>query len=339
MPPLTKSPTSILFKLKHWLTLPEAAKHLSGICGEEITESDVLHYAALGHLKLSVTFDTPTWAHYCHVVHYDVAKLEDDIAKNKYPEILNWREYPSGMELISLNLGEGKFLNVENNYLSINGLFDLPKFGSAWVKVEQKWRNLTGEPQVDKQKHDGTFLEGYGGVIYRLKDGINFSHYQENYLAQQRDLKRQIAEKNIGKENAEILLNQLAEEREAFLKETHKADLPKDSILVVRTDALREFEQLISDNDHDKNTPPKTHGNTERHAQKREQILGAAFAVLARWPEECRDTKGDPIASKIASMIDAKADLFWPDAKPPLEIDSIAEHLRDWIKKANSRRK
>ena len=47
---------SKLFKLKEWLTVPDAARHLSIAFGEEVSEPDVLRLALDGHLKLSVNF-------------------------------------------------------------------------------------------------------------------------------------------------------------------------------------------------------------------------------------------------------------------------------------------
>jgi|GEM_PF-1820961 hypothetical protein len=47
---------SKLFELKEWLTIPEAAKHLSGILKEEVTEANVLRLAIDGHLKPSIRF-------------------------------------------------------------------------------------------------------------------------------------------------------------------------------------------------------------------------------------------------------------------------------------------
>ena len=47
---------SKLFKLKEWLTVPDAARHLSIVFGEEVSEADVLRLALDGHLKLSVYF-------------------------------------------------------------------------------------------------------------------------------------------------------------------------------------------------------------------------------------------------------------------------------------------
>ena len=47
---------SKLFKLKKWLTIPETAKHLSIMFGEEVQEADVLRLGLDRHLKLSVNF-------------------------------------------------------------------------------------------------------------------------------------------------------------------------------------------------------------------------------------------------------------------------------------------
>ena len=45
-----------LFKLKKWLTVPETARHLSIVFGEEVSEADVLRFTLDRHLKLSVNF-------------------------------------------------------------------------------------------------------------------------------------------------------------------------------------------------------------------------------------------------------------------------------------------
>ena len=42
--------------LKEWLTIPDAAQHLSIMFSEEVKEADVLRLALDGHLRLSVNF-------------------------------------------------------------------------------------------------------------------------------------------------------------------------------------------------------------------------------------------------------------------------------------------
>ena len=49
----------LLYKLREWLTVPDAAEHLSIAFGEEVTEAEVLHLALDGHLTLSVNFVIP----------------------------------------------------------------------------------------------------------------------------------------------------------------------------------------------------------------------------------------------------------------------------------------
>lgn len=44
----------LLYRLKKWLTVPDAAAHLSIAFGEEVTEADVLRLGLDGHLTLSV---------------------------------------------------------------------------------------------------------------------------------------------------------------------------------------------------------------------------------------------------------------------------------------------
>jgi hypothetical protein len=71
---LNRSARSKIFKLKPWLTLPEAAKHLSGVCGEEVTEAHILRLALDGHLKLSVLFTSNALAKLGRVLTFDAVE-------------------------------------------------------------------------------------------------------------------------------------------------------------------------------------------------------------------------------------------------------------------------
>ncbi len=48
--------------LKKWLTVPETARRLAIIFGEEVSEADVLRLALDGHLRLSINFVNSTKA-------------------------------------------------------------------------------------------------------------------------------------------------------------------------------------------------------------------------------------------------------------------------------------
>jgi hypothetical protein len=68
---LTNSSPSKLFKLKKWLTLSEASRHLTGVCGEEVTEADILLLALEKHLIISVNFVNHAYAKLRKVVYFD----------------------------------------------------------------------------------------------------------------------------------------------------------------------------------------------------------------------------------------------------------------------------
>ena len=78
----------------------------------------------------------------------------------------------------------------------------------------------------------------------------------------------------------------------------------------------------------------KTHGNTEVHALKREQVLGAALAVLSAFPEECKNNSGEIVGSKVARLVDQKSlSLFdTKDGDPPMSLDSISRLINKWLK-------
>ncbi|WP_157198073.1 hypothetical protein [Methylomonas sp. DH-1] len=58
---MEKLKPSKIFKLKRFLTLPEAAQRLSVGLGEEVKETDILQFALDGHLTLSVNFVNTTY--------------------------------------------------------------------------------------------------------------------------------------------------------------------------------------------------------------------------------------------------------------------------------------
>ncbi len=83
-----------------------------------------------------------------------------------------------------------------------------------------------------------------------------------------------------------------------------------------------------------KESEAKSNAYTERHAANRAEVLGAALAVLAAWPEQCRSKEGKVQGAKIASLVDEKSGLLWPDTgEAPLKKEKIAEFVNSWIKK------
>lgn len=96
------------------------------------------------------------------------------------------------------------------------------------------------------------------------------------------------------------------------------------------------FEQeYVSDNKEQLAASRNTeHGNTKIFSAKREEILGAAMTILSKWPDQCKNSSGKIQATKLRTLIEEKALLFWPETgSPPLKTEPIEKLLRSWLKK------
>ncbi|ECI3932528.1 hypothetical protein AHW90_03605 [Salmonella enterica subsp. enterica] len=72
----------------------------------------------------------------------------------------------------------------------------------------------------------------------------------------------------------------------------------------------------------------KVHGNAERHATNREQVLKVAIGVLADYPDDCRGPKKDPSPEKWTAAILKHAKDY-----PPLFLgkESIEKNLEEAV--------
>ncbi len=332
---MIKTTSSKLLKLKKWLTLPNVAKHLSIAYGEEVTEADILRWGLDGHLKLSVYFKDTVYGTKGYLKE-NTELCEVLLARGPIQE-------PVLRAIALINESFSKYVFVESEEERVEpiseGVFDLPMIGGERKYIEREWQELIDGPKENSKCLEEVIIEDDKGNVYALKEVFDDNEHfikspVEDEQERLKEFEKEWFEKKIPQRN--------------YSNYYPAYGLPLDSVLVVRIEALKAFELFINDESEsnatiqvDTKSPvvnAKPNGHEERHAKKREQILGAAFAVLAKWPEECRDKKGEPVASKIAAMIDAKADLFWPSAQPPLVTDSIEDHLRVWIKKVYSRK-
>ena len=231
---MNKPAGSKLFKFKDWVTLPDAAKHLSGVCDEEVTEADTLQFALEGHLKLSVNF----------VNNVIVAR------KILFPIC-------SGTDLVR-NRDE-RLISFGGEVKTISGVWDLPMDGGERLDVEHEYQRLTGGPAVTR-KQSMAFVKGTSGEIWQLQERFGYAEHDADLKAHRDELKQLVTRKSIDLEKGKELMMRYYKQMEPFrvrvalLPESEYCyyypakNLPQDSILVVRTEALREFEQLIANN-------------------------------------------------------------------------------------------
>ena len=255
---------SKLFNLREWLTVGDAARHLSIVFGEEVTAADVLRLGLDGQLKLSVNFVNHTKARCGKVVGYDETEWQE------YPEewvdsLPNIPEEAKGKPITvmrSLNIDDERFLNLSDEITTLRGVWDLPMIGNENLDIEHEYQNMTGGPAVTLQNLEGTFVERRDGEMCKLQESFDNKEFQAGSTAELNKLKYRFMDMMLldpsaeGAAEAEALLDQYKENRKAFLKKqsTRPAKecyypaggLPKDAVIVVRTEVLRELEQSMN---------------------------------------------------------------------------------------------
>lgn len=294
-----------LFNLKEWLTLADAARHLAIVFGEDVTEADVLRLALDGHLRLSVDFVNHARARCGKVARYTEAELVAAIESGTLPDDLKWMKLPrdlaaavrgeSGGEevthLMSLRIDDDRYLTLGDDVTTLRGVWDLPMIGGEQLDMKHQYQMLTGGPSVTLETLDGAFVEGRDGRICQLQEDFDDNEYQAGSSAQLERLKQHIASNGIEGAEAESLLNRHKEQRKEFLEKRREkpakenyypaGGLPKDAVIVVRTEALREFERQSTDE-----PLPASHAHVSDKLAKMNQ------ASTKFWSNADRDDRG-----------------------------------------------
>ena len=209
---------SKLFKLKEWLTLEEAARHLSILFAEAVTVADVLRLGLDRHLTLSVDFVNHAQAELGRVLPFkDVPKMKmPPMRRDGTPGLEEWT-FPDGVciEKVDKVTDDTLFVHFEKETMTIDGIWDIEMLGAERIDIENRFQSLTSGPAVQLINMDGTFVSRANGTWASLQD----------------QFEDEIVEDSAGKESR--------------IKGSYYPanGLPKDSALIVRTDALRSFEK------------------------------------------------------------------------------------------------
>jgi hypothetical protein len=232
-----------LLKLKQWLTVADAAHHLSILFGDDVSEADVLRLALDGHLTLSVDFVNGARGRCGPAVRNEDAKRT---IREEDPE--DWvhltKATSPGEKVLShwlpgLPLGDGSVLEYDQKAVLIDGVWDLTMLGHERLEIEQKYQFLTGGPEVDRSFQDGPL----DTPIVSREGGI---------------------------------FCQLQEPREAAEHHFPSRGLPDDSVFVVKTSALHDLEARLSEPDQIAEKPLK---QRERNTLL---VIIAALAKMAK---------------------------------------------------------
>lgn len=162
---------SKLFKLKEWVTIPDAARHLSQIVNEPVSEADILQMALDGHLKISVNFPNRARARIGRVIPYkDVPRKELSTLDGKgtvtYLDGYPLNDSPEG----AMPDSETPFIHFQKEVVSIDGIWDLAMQGNERFDIEFDLQQLIGGPEVTMMNLEGTFLNRSDGTWAALQE-------------------------------------------------------------------------------------------------------------------------------------------------------------------------
>lgn len=294
---------SKLFSLKAWVTLPDAAAHLSAVFGESVAEADVLQLALDGHLTLSVHFVNHTRANPGRIV------PADEIGWTELPPISNDENAPPIHIPDGLHIEGGRWVKLERRIVTLDGIWDLPMIGSEALDVEHEYQRLTNGPSVTLVGIEGAFVQGESGVMCRLCESFDDNEFEPGSSARLRKLERQELINAMTPEEAVEIREKFKLERTRFCEKMKSMDehnryypaagLPADSVLVVRTSNLTSFIQRVSESPEREARPLS---NKERESLQKQ--IGALALLLAEKNGRYKKSDG-PNANAIADDVTA----------------------------------
>ncbi|MBS0339213.1 MAG: hypothetical protein JSS56_01715 [Proteobacteria bacterium] len=183
---------SKLLRLREWLTVEEAARHLSIMFGEEVSEADVLRLGLDGHLRLSVHFVNHANARRGRVSRYTREAMDAILASGEQPTDLEWNTLPQEwvtgnpkfpeaarerpvVYLASLNLDDERYLTLDDETTTIRGVWDLVMVGAECLDIEHKYQMLIGGPAVTLETLAGVFVQQADDEIWQVQERLDQS--------------------------------------------------------------------------------------------------------------------------------------------------------------------
>ena len=212
-----------LFSLREWLTVPETAKHLTILFGEEVAEADVLRLALDGRLSLSLNIVNPIPAKKGSVVLASTVPMTAE---------LEYRKEKLGDRFKEALV----FVPADNEIVEIDGIFsfDLRRCGGIKTHVFMHHQHLTRGPMPKGRLPSQRWDEEYElGVVAEAGDGQLFQLQNRHVFGL------------LGTIYALLRHQTWVDYRTVWI--TPLSWLPQDDTrLVVRTGTLREFEATLN---------------------------------------------------------------------------------------------
>lgn len=306
----------LINKMK-WVTVLDAAKELSGsLENVDVTEADILRLSLDGHLKLSVNFVNPVKARrgrfigfensaWCELTPEMTAKLSNTHPEYKKEQKIHTEtsNFPPGQKITplgTLGLNDEVSITLDEAVIELHDVYDLLMIGNERKDIENKYQHLNGGPLVTVRGVEGIFVQK-GSEIFQLQEHRNNDDTQPGSAAQLQKLKERISNQNIDDVKAKEIIDKFNLDRMDFASKLFSEEeylcyfparsLPKDGVLVVRTDELQEliksalYTTTYKEVDPPKMSKPVGHLNHDLEFQQRANAIAAGlFSSSGRSP-------------------------------------------------------
>ena len=290
-----------LFNLKQWLTVEDAAKHLSIVFGESVSMADVFQLALDQQLTLSVNFVNGAHGRPGVLVPIEEAQYKE---ASMLPGGDLFRLY--GGPRLSTNGVETHILQLEKSVTRLTGVWDLPMIGGERGEVEQMYQQLTGGPDATDVPMDGAFVQSSNGQLFQLQDDYEDNEHIGGSRASLEAIESHIKTMRIKTADSEKLLIQHMEDRKKFLEDRKSnpltrsfyagGGLPVDAVFVVCIEALQDLEKSANGEA----------GSAEKPLTNRER--DTLLTIIAALCKEARIDYTKP--AKAAGLIQSMAALM-----------------------------
>ena len=282
-----------LFKLKNWLTIQEAAKHLTSVFTESVTEADVLRLALDEQLKLSVNFVNPVLVNLGTVVKKEAVPYNDVVGRNGQ----TYRTFISRQHVS--DDGDIYIFDAKDPAYTLRGICDVPMEEGFRLEVERRYQNLNNGPKVTTRWEQGLLIEAGG------KEDCQFAWLSDEAATPDVDdsaasfLSEQLAASPLSvAEQMDFVIKTLE-----IMRRTSRfcivKRIPEDTVLVVRRNEMTNFIASLND------APADTKLLMERRQESTYLNTIAVLLELIQTPKPDRGSAADVIKEMVENYKDA----------------------------------
>lgn len=226
------SPNKIL-QFKQWLTLDDAAKQLSTMLDDEVTDADILQLCLERQLTLSVHLINQAQGRRARTVPMSEARVrlfpnitmkELGTPGPKDYLVSELEALPEEMrsELLGENatllfkgprLNDDTVLELDDEIVNLKDIWDLPMIGSEVSDVQHAYNSLQGWPAVNLVHLDGTFVGNIDGELFQLQESWEKNEFIAGSKAELESIHERIDEESLPREAIDKILQKHKEKR------------------------------------------------------------------------------------------------------------------------------